>query len=252
MNKQKTIDKIRALKAKAASLLENRQGFADDSEFMANLKTEAQALLSFAASLQNKYSIADGELVSDSETANATLGGLQFTAAIQQNIRGIWFEYLCAAVGKIYTVRFAFLHKMKGNICLIVGDEDQTQLAATLLELLIEKAQLFFETLAESIDDLKKFEYLKGFAVGCNQTLKKENTADEEKPAVHGMLTGNHDEALAVRSQALACRTQALARIDAFIRENMGGQNMPPKLTPTSESFQQGLHDGLTHKQTRI
>lgn len=254
MNKSKILERIKALYAKAQSLLENRNNYAEGSEFLASLKQEAQALIQFARTLQNKHAIADAELVDSSSEATASmLGGLQYASAIRQNVRGQWFEILCAAVGKVYTVRFAFPDKLKGNACIIVGDEEQTHLAASLLDILIQTGKLFFDTLAETLEDLKKFEYLLGFAMGCFEVLKK----DEEKPQADEkrlMLTGNQDEcqALVVRSQALALRTQALAKIDQFMRDNLGGQSMPPKLQPASESMMQGLHDGKHHKQTRL
>lgn len=247
MNPQKL---IKQLKTEAASILENRENLS--AEAFANLKKGAEEMLKRAARLQVEHNIADSELKPQDET----IGGLAFVVpvSLRQNVRAVWFELLCQSVGNIIDVRFGFAGKLTGNTCQIFGNETDATTAFELLTSLCDKLALFFQTLRETKEDLKKFDYALGFSVAINTTSEaekaKQEAANHEKNKVAGLLEA-HETAL-VPTNGLALRNNKLAKIDAVLH-NLGAQAADKRAwNDASESFKEGYHDGLRKDKTRL
>ncbi len=242
------IQKINQLRAKADSLLENRTQAS--SEAFENIKREARALLAMAAKLQAKHHITDAQL---NPTVEETIGGLTFTVpqSLQQTSRGLWFEMLCQAVGETCDVKLVG-SKFHGNKVSVVGNEVDTQLAHSLLIELCDKLVLFFEAL-RAIKELEKWEYCKGFAYAVlhdaqNSKVNK-NSADSEKSQI-AELSAKPDALMHING--LAVREKKLAKI-AKVLKDAGATKAESKVwSDASESFQEGLHDGLTKDKVRL
>jgi hypothetical protein len=242
MNPQ--IVKINNLRAKAASLLENRGQ--SSTEAFENIKREAQSLLEMAAKLQSKYNIQESEL--NPALHDETIGGLSFAVpnSLRQNVRAVWFELLCQSVGNILDVRFAFSGKLAGNSCHIIGNEKDASAAFELLTSLCDKLALFFDTLKQTKEDLKKFEFALGYAHGCMLV------SEAEKPRKNTEESSNTSNVLALVSlSAIAIRKQKLVLIDQTLQKLQVKPAEKRLVNTASDSYREGLHDGLNSKNIR-
>lgn len=236
--------KINHLRDKAASLLENRGQ--SSAEAFENIKREAQSLLEMAAKLQAKHNIADSEL--NPTLQDETIGGLTFAVpvSLRQNVRAVWFELLCQSVGNIIDVRFGFAGKLQGNTCQIFGNEQDTTAAFELLTSLCDKLALFFQTLRETKEDLKKFEFALGYSHGCMliSEIEKGRKNTEEN------LTAQNDLAL-VSLSSLTIRKKKLDAIDQALQKLQAKPAEKRLFSTASSSYKEGLHDGLNSKNIR-
>jgi hypothetical protein len=129
-------------------------------------------------------------------------------------------------------------------------------IAKALLDILCDKAKLFFAELQKTDAKLVFAHYLLGFAHGCLLALradaeKEQQTANEKSEAKQ--LNGTNDAQSLMVLRGLALRGQQLAMIDKVLTDAgiKKAANNGATAIPTNEGTEQGFHDGLHHKNNR-
>lgn len=218
------------------------------------LQNEANACLLKAKQLIAEYGLSEAEFTQPSQTES--ISHMLYDAPI--NLTGTWLSILTEAACLALPVRFARVQGKTASVYLFGTDSD-CMIAKALLDILCDKAKLFFAELQKTDAKLVFAHYLLGFAHGCLLALradaeKEQETANKaQEKSEAKQLNGNNDVQSLTVLRGLALRGQQLAIIDKVLTDagiNKAANNGATAI-PTNEGTEQGFHDGLHHKNNR-
>jgi hypothetical protein len=236
-----------------AALFETAKAASNSHENNAEaMQNEANACLMKAKQLIAEYGLSEAEFTQQSEQTESIYHVL-YDAPI--NLTGTWLSILTEAACLALPVRFARVQGKTASVYLFGTDSD-CMIAKALLDILCDKAKLFFAELQKTDAKLIFAHYLLGFAHGCLLALradaeKEQQTANEKSEAKQ--LNGTNDAQSLMVLRGLALRGQQLAMIDKVLTDAgiKKAANNGATAIPTNEGTEQGFHDGLHHKNNR-